>query len=511
MLRLQTLLTPLTAKMLAVSVLVVISLSLASCAASSNIQGYSPAAKIAPAQLKEDASLLRNILEANHPSLYWYTPKDSMDAYFDATINSLKDSLTEIQFRNKISWLVAKIRCGHTAVRSSKGYVKFMANHRTTQFPLSVKAWGDSLVVTGNAIRTDTVFKRGTIITSINGMSNRQVLDSMFRYISIDGYADNFRNQLTSIYFPLFYNLAFGLKDSNVITYITPNGMEAIGTIKNFVPVKDTAKNKSVNSIPFPKPTRKQIRAAKKRNGNNLTFDSTGTAYLQLVTFSGSGLRSLFRNSFQEIQKRNTTNLVIDIRANGGGNIGAATNLTRYLIQKPFTVADSLSAITHRFHYRRYIHPTLAYRFMMMFAAHKKQDGRYHFRYLERHVFRAKKGLHFDGNVYIIQGGFTFSAASMFVSHLKGQPNITVLGEETGGGNYGNSSVHLPSIILPNSHIEVILPVYRIVNNAGRTKDGRGIQPDIYIPPSSDAIRRGIDPKMQKVKGLIKAGSAKHP
>ena len=91
----------------------------------------------------------------------------------------------------------------------------------------------------------------------------------------------------------------------------------------------------------------------------------------------------------------------------------------------------------------------------------------------------------------------------MFVSHLKGQSNVTVVGEETGGGNYGNSSVHLPTIILPNSHIEVILPLYRIVNDAARQKDGRGIMPDIYVGPSADAIKKGIDPKMQKVKELI--------
>lgn len=503
MLRLQKIRTALTINTCIAYACVIVSLGLASCSASNNIEGYSPNNKIAPAQLKEDATLLRNILETNHPSLYWYTPKDSMDAYFASTISSLKDSMTELQFRNKISWLVAKIRCGHTAVRSSKGYVKFMATHRTTQFPLNIKAWGDSLVVTGNAIRTDTVFRRGTIITSINGMSNRQVLDSMFQYISIDGYADNFRNQLTSIYFPLFYSLAYGLKDSNVITYITPNGTEATGIIKNFVPVKDTSKNKSVNSIPFPKPTRKQIRAAKKRNGNNLTFDSTGTAYLQLVTFSGGGLRNLFKTSFKEMQKRHTTSLVIDLRANGGGNIGAATNLTRYLIKQSFTVADSVSSVTRRFHYASYIHPKLAYRTMMLFTAHKKQDRRYHFGYLEHHIFKPKKDLHFNGNIYIIQGGFTFSAASMFVSHLKGQPNVTVLGEETGGGNYGNSSVHLPSVILPNSHIEVILPIYRIINDASRPKDGRGIQPDIYTPPSSVSIRQGIDPKMQKVRELI--------
>jgi len=491
-------------KLLLFTGLLVVAAYFFSCKASSNLPYYTPFQKIPPAALKEDAVLLRNILEADHPSLYWYTPKDSIDAAFDATINSLADSLTELQFRNKISRMVAAIHCGHTAVKSSKGYTLFYATHRTTQFPLTIKAWGkDSFVVAGNAIRTDTVFKRGTIITSINGRTNKQVLDSMFQYISTDGYADNFKYQLVSIYFPLFYGISIGLKDSNIIKYIDPSGIERTGVIKNFKPEPDTSKNKSVNNIPFPKPTRKQIREAKKRNGNALTFDSSNTAYLQLVTFSGGGLRSLFKTSFAEMQQRHATNLVIDIRANSGGNIGASANLVRYLVQHPFRLADSVSAVTRRLQYGRYIHPALIYKALMLFTTNKKADGRYHFGYLERHVFQPKKQLHFDGNIYIIQGGFTFSAATMFVSQLKGQSNVTVIGEETGGGNYGNSSVHLPSIILPNSHIEIVLPVYRIVNNAARLKDGRGIVPDIYVPPSSNAIRQGIDPKMVKVRELI--------
>lgn len=481
---------------------VIAAMLLSACSASLKSAGYSPAHKIAPGGLKDDVVLLHKIFEADHPSLYWYTSKDSIDAYFKETLGSIHDSLTEMQFRSRLSWLVAKIHCGHTSVRSSKEYARYFTHHRIPQFPLEMKVWGDSMVVTGNAIRTDTVFKRGTVITSINGMPGKMLIDSLCQFISTDGYADNFKYQLLSIYFPLFYNLSFGLSNTNVITYIDKSGIEKTAILQNYRPVKDTT-HKQVN-IAIARLTRRQLKEARKRNGNNLSFDSSNTAYLQLVTFSGKGLRQLFRNSFEKIKERKARNLVIDLRANSGGNIGAGANLTRYLADSPFTVADSVSAITHNLKYSRYIHPALVYKMMMALSARKKADGRYHFGYLEHHKFNPKKSLHFNGNIYIIQGGFTFSAASMFVSHLKGQSNVTIIGEESGGGNYGNSSVHLPSIVLPNSHLQIVLPVYRIVNDGKRLKDGRGITPDIYVPPSSDAIRRGIDPKMQKVRELIK-------
>jgi len=467
---------------------------------------YNPTEKIAPNKLKEDAVVLRKILEANHPSLYWYTPKDSMNQFFDETIDGLTDSLTDLQFRNKIARLVAKIRCGHTAVRSSKEYVHYYTIHKAPQFPLGIKTWGDSFVVVGNSIRGDTMFKRGTILTSINGLPNRVVLDSMFKIISTDGYSDNFKYQLISIYFPLFYNLTFGLKDSNVITYIDASGIERTGSIRNFKPGPDTSKLRIAGNVPFPKPTRKQIKAAHRLNNTVLTFDSSRTAYMRLTTFSGSSLRKLFRESFSEMQQKHISNLVIDLRENGGGRIGVSANLTRYIINKPFTMADTVAAVTRNFnHYGMYLHPSFVYKTLMFFTSKKKSDGRYHFSYLEHHLYQPQKKLHFNGNVYVIQGGLTFSAAAMFVSHIKGQQNVTVAGEESGGGNYGNSSVHLPDIILPNSHIEITMPVYRIVNNASFIKNGRGIIPDVFIPPSADAIKRGIDIKMQKVKELIAA------
>jgi hypothetical protein len=41
--------------------------------------------KYSPDELREDFDVMRNILEKFHPSLYWYTSKDSMDMLFNAT------------------------------------------------------------------------------------------------------------------------------------------------------------------------------------------------------------------------------------------------------------------------------------------------------------------------------------------------------------------------------------------------------------------------------------------
>jgi C-terminal processing protease CtpA/Prc len=126
----------------------------------------------------------------------------------------------------------------------------------------------------------------------------------------------------------------------------------------------------------------------------------------------------------------------------------------------------------------------------MFFTSNRKRaDGRYHFAYFEKHKFKPRKRFHFDGDVYLIQGGYSFSATTLFINSLKGQSNVLVVGEETGGGSYGNSAVHLPQIILPNTKIRIVLPIYRLVMDASKPKNGRGIIPDLEIKPSSAAIR----------------------
>ena len=480
----------------------------ASCTSQRSLQ-TALSRKYAPAALREDLSLLKKILEANHPSLYWYTPKDSLDACFVSAISSINDSLTEAQFRNKVAAVISQIHCGHTAVRFSNAYTHAAARADRPQFPLFIKTWQDSLVVLGSAFRKDSIFKRGTIITSINQMSNRQLLDSMFRFISTDGYSDNFKSQVVSMNFPGYYRNTFGLSEKYTIRYIDSSGHEQTAVVGNYDVHTDTA-HKSFPVTHMPPLTRKELRQAELANKRSLQLDTLRkTAYMRLTTFSEGRLRDFFSRSFRLLRKNHIQHLVIDLRENGGGSIAVSTLLTRYLIDHPFKIADTVSAQSRRFRYGRYIHPSWVYWLSMHFTSHKEKDNRFHFGYYERHRFHPIKTNHCNGDIYLLQGGYTFSAATMFIANLKGEQNVTVVGEESGGGSYGNSSVHLPSVKLPHSGLKIVLPMYRIVLNHENSKTGRGIMPDISIYPSSTAIRRGVDIKMEQLQNLIAAKPAK--
>src|SRR5215831_267525 len=123
-------------------IIILSSFFLSGCS-SAKYGSYDPKKKIAPEKLRADLVVLKKVLEANHPSLYWYTPKDSVDIYFNETLQSIDDSLTEFQFRAKVAWFIEKLRCGHTSVRPSKGYQYYFSRNESNKFPLLLKAWND--------------------------------------------------------------------------------------------------------------------------------------------------------------------------------------------------------------------------------------------------------------------------------------------------------------------------------------------------------------------------------
>ena len=466
-----------------------------------NKSSYTPAQKLPADVLQQDVRLLKAILEENHPGLYWYTPKDSIDFYFNNTLASITDSLTELQFRNKVSWTINKIRCGHTQVRFSKAYTDYYNGKRLPQFPLQLKAWNDSLVVINNFLK-DTLFRRGTIITSINGRSNSEVLDSMSSLIGGDGYTNAFQQQLISFYFPQYYKSTFGVNNTFSITYIDSPGNKKESKVPYYRPISDSLEKLRIASLPKPgKSERKKFKLLSQRN---LQLDTARkTAIINLNTFSEGKLQTFFKKSFKLIKKTGVKNVVVDVRQNSGGNIFSSIRLMQYLKNEPFNIADSVTATNRKFKYRQYLKPWFLYWLSLQFSGRRQADGLIHFRYFEKHIFYPKKKYHFDGNIYLVTGGYTFSAASMMATHLKGQSNITIVGEETGGGAYGNTAVHLPVVTLPNSKLRVVVPLYKMVFDKNRTPNGRGVLPDFEVLPSSTAIRMGIDGKMEKVRQLI--------
>jgi len=476
-------------------------------------EAYNPDRKFSPAALQSDYLLSRHILEDMHPSLYWYTPRDTMDGYFDRGYAALKDSMTEAQFRTLLSYTFSKVGCGHTSVRTSKGYNQYIDTARVPQFPLVLKFWKDTMVVAVNLNRRDSILKRGMILQSINGRTAGQLMDTLFNYIVTDGYNQTGKYQYlsTGLNFSNWYKNVFGYTSRFTIDYADTGNQVKEVSIPLYDPRADTVRRLFARRlIPGVEPSRKRRKEMNTFLTRNLRIDSgSNTAFMTLNTFEhGNHLVPFFHQSFRDLDEKKIQNLVIDVRSNGGGDATNSTLLTRYIIDKKFKLADSLYAIRRHSSYDKYIGKSLLYRFMMLFVTSKRADGRYHFGYFERHYYHPKRLHHFDGQVYILTGGNSFSATTLFAGSLKGQKNVTLVGEETGGGFYGNTAWMIPDVTLPNTGVRFRLPRFRLVVDKMREKNGRGVLPDVSSLPSADAIGKGFDFKTAKVKELIQLHSS---
>ena len=477
-------------------------LFITSCTVSKN--SYQPGKKFSPEQLHEDYELFQNILEESHPGLYWYTPKDSVDYYFRIGESKLKDSLPEYKFRNVLSFVLAQIRCGHTTVRASKAAVKYSEKTRSLMFPLNIKAWKDTVVITSNLSKKDTNVMRGSLLKSIDGKPISIIIDSMFQHISADGFNTTHKYQTISNagVFRSLYGSLFGLKPKTPIEFIDTAGILQKTTVGLALMVVDTASIRKEKLHPLSKKQRKtealnSIRSMKVDTALN-------TAFMEVNTFSsGNRLRSFFKKSFKKIRKEHVQNLVVDIRGNGGGSVILSNLLTKYISRQPFKIADSLYAVKRGSRCRKYMDNYFLNRLFLIFFTHKKPDGHFHFTRYERKYFKPKSTYHFNGNTYILTGGNTFSAATLFTTALKGKKNVMVAGEETGGGAYGNTAWLIPDVTLPNTKVRFRLPLFRLVIDK-TAKKGRGIFPDIEVAPTVGAIRRNEDYKMDTVKKIIR-------
>ena len=425
--------------------------------------------------------------------------------------------MTLPQFRTLLSYTIAKINCGHTSMRYSKSYLDYLDTAKIKLFPLGLKLWADTMVVTLNINRRDSILKRGVVVKSINGHTQAELRDTLFNYVVTDGYSQTGKYQSLSTDFTLgsWYKNVFGLTDTLKIVYLDSAGAEKTIMAPLYDPRADTFHVRKNEIVSIPKFTRKP-RPSKKLKllfYRNLEIDTNNnTAFMTVNTFSrGYHLKKFFRHSFKTLDEKHIQNLIVDVRSNGGGETTNSTMLTQFIIDKKFKLADSLYTVTRHSKYDRYIDKSFLYHVLMLFATKKHDDGKYHFGYFERHYFSPREEHHYHGNVYVLIGGNSFSATTLFAGAVKGQKNVTLIGEETGGGYYGNTAWMIPDVTLPNTKLRFRLPKFRLVVDKNREKNGHGVMPDVYVRPTAAAIRNGIDFKTAKAKELIRSNPIQNP
>ena len=93
--------------------------------------------------------------------------------------------------------------------------------------------------------------------------------------------------------------------------------------------------------------------------------------------------------------------------------------------------------------------------------------------------------------VYILVNEESFSAASVFTSVFKTLPNVKIAGETTDGSS-GNSRI----LYLKNSNIKISVSTMLSFQRNGKTLDGNGTIPDIFIQADERQVLNGYDSQL---------------
>ncbi len=234
-----------------------------------------------------------------------------------------------------------------------------------------------------------------------------------------------------------------------------------------------------------------------------------GVGYLRIASMEGGeGFLRGLSGAMEEF--RGTRALVIDVRGNGGGSRdalrcllpcfmadGAApriVNVARYRLP-PGTPPSPDGHLSDRF-----LWPAAASvwseserRAIDAFAREFRPEweppaGRFSdWHYFAIGSEMKKSGaLRYLRPVAVLMDGDCFSATDVFLGGFKGLPNVTLVGEPSGGG-----SGRAVGAVLERSGLRVRISTMASFRSDGRLYDGRGVEPDLLVPPkATDLIGR---------------------
>ena len=91
----------------------------------------------------------------------------------------------------------------------------------------------------------------------------------------------------------------------------------------------------------------------------------------------------------------------------------------------------------------------------------------------------------------------------MMVETFKKYRLATVLGQTTGGNQKGVTAGAMFFMLLPNTKIEIDVPLIGTDLAVAKTLPDAGVQPDVYVKPSIEDAVKGIDTELEMAKRLI--------
>lgn len=458
-------------------------------------------------ELQKDFEVLKTALKNYHPGLYRYEDSLTIEKYFTELQNELTKEMSSTQLYLTLSRFTAKLKCGHTfcSYFNQSGSIKDSIFNRKDKVPFTFFLYGKRIFIDKNL--SETNLSEGSEIISINNIPVASIIDSLMPYLKGDGNNNGKRlidlelsglgkYEAFDIFFPLLfspnnsmYEIAFKPKDKNEIQKLNAS---CITRAERFALMEQKYGKQPA--------TLDDLWSFKILNEN--------TAYLKLGTFVTNKLtidwKKFLGNSFDNIKFKNISNLIIDIRGNEGGDDEVNLVLGKYLASKPIAfpefkqllryekVSDDIRPYLNTWDKSFYDRGGKLINLNNGFYTWKKSR--------DNEVISQNKNA-FTGKTFLLVNAANSSATFFLTGGLQQNKIATIIGSETGGNRKGTNGGQLFFLWLPNSKIEIDIPLigyYPLTE-----QPDRGLSPDIIVIPTLDDILNKKDKELERAFEII--------
>jgi hypothetical protein len=421
--------------------------------------------RITEQQLKNDLDTLVSILEDVHINPYYKYPRQLFYTAIDSIKRGIHKPLTDKEFFLKLAPIVTKLEDGHTFLKLPE-----LDNKLILPFEVKTQMVEPYIVVS----ETSGEIPLNAEILSINGIDSKTIIEEFVRYESGEDLI--FRAEWLGYSFGQYLKLIYGIDKECIVEYKT--------------------KNKIIESrIALINNKRKQLFSGVD-NIQSLAFSlhikpEISTAIIDLRSFSDI---EHVDSIFSIIKKEQLTNLIIDIRENGGGNSDVGDEFLQYLASSDFqqynidkTIIKTSKLVKRK--YNKELNELLnsdALTKTDSLEIRKLQNlinlptGSFtQCPYATNLITLKNNSNRFEGNLFVLTSKKTYSSASDFAQTIKAYKIGNIIGEETGGWIVCYGDIVLDE--LPNSKLVLGISTVKFVNIGADPDDWHGVIPDINI------------------------------
>jgi C-terminal processing protease CtpA/Prc len=115
---------------------------------------------------------------------------------------------------------------------------------------------------------------------------------------------------------------------------------------------------------------------------------------------------------------------------------------------------------------------------------------------------------HFDGPVYVLIDGGSFSATPAFTVLADYYKRATFVGEETGGVGSGGAGADIGPM-LPESHLHFTMSMESYFLLVDKSNPRRGTLPKYQVTQTIDDLAKGRDTVLEFTRELIRSGKGR--